>query len=347
MNVSLSTQEKLSLITGLSTLIASGIPILEAVESLIEESKDNSKKILLQLKEDLNQGKTISESFARFPKSFDPTTVNLIKAAEEAGTLETSLKDLTQSIKKDAEFMGQVRSALAYPILVVIVLLLVLGLNLFFVIPRVADVFARLKIPTPLPTKILLFVSKIITTYTIPTIVITVLGSVVLFLSVRANKKFFINLISALPIINKLILEIDLTRFTRSMALLLKSGIPIVDALEFSQDVVFKGEFRNLIGEAVKAVSSGKKLSEGLKKTKKLIPNFMLLIIEAAESSGTLEKSMQDLSEQFDDRVSTRIKTLTTLIEPLLLIIVGLMVGGIMLSIIAPIYNLIGNIRGR
>ena len=347
MNVSLSTQEKLSLITGLSTLIASGIPILEAVESLIEESKDNSKKILLQLKEDLNQGKSISESLARFPKSFDPTTINLIKAAEEAGTLDTSLKDLTQSIKKDAEFMGQVRSALAYPILVVIVLLLVLGLNLFFVIPRVADVFARLKIPTPLPTRILLFVSKIITTYTIPTIVITVLGSVVLFLSVRANKKFFINLISALPIINKLILEIDLTRFTRSMALLLKSGIPIVDALEFSQDVVFKGEFRNLIGEAVKAVSSGKKLSEGLKKTKKLIPNFMLLIIEAAESSGTLEKSMQDLSEQFNDRVSTRIKTLTTLIEPLLLIIVGLMVGGIMLSIIAPIYNLIGNIRGR
>jgi len=142
-------------------------------------------------------------------------------------------------------------------------------------------------------------------------------------------------------------LEIDLTRFTRSMALLLKSGIPIVDALEFSQDVVIKKEFRNLIGEAVKAVSSGKKLSEGLKKTKKLIPNFMLRIVEAAESSGTLEKSMQDLSEQFSDRVSTRIKTLTTLIEPLLLIIVGLMVGGIMLSIIAPIYNLIGNIRGR
>src|SRR3989344_3112685 len=300
-----------------------------------------------QPKEDLNQGKSIAESFARFPKSFDPTTVNLIKAAEEAGTLETSLKDLVQSIKKDVEFIGKVKSALAYPILVVIVLLAVLGLNLFFVIPRVADVFARLKIPTPLPTRILLTTSKIITTYTIPTIVITVLGSVVLFLSVRANKKFFVNLISALPIVSKLILEIDLTRFCRSMGLLLKSGIPIVDALEFSQDVVFKGEFRNLIGEAVKAVSSGKKLSEGLKKTKKLIPNFMLLIIEAAESSGTLEKSMQDLSEQFNDQVSTRIKTLTTLIEPLLLIIVGLMVGGIMLSIIAPIYNLIGNIRGR
>ena len=156
MNASLPIGEKLTLITSLSTFISSGIPILEAVESLIEDSSGNSKKILQQLKEDLNQGKSIAESFARFPKSFDPTTINLIKAAEEAGTLETSLKDLVQSIKKDVEFIGKVKSALAYPILVVIVLLAVLGLNLFFVIPRVADVFARLKIPTPLPTRILL-----------------------------------------------------------------------------------------------------------------------------------------------------------------------------------------------
>ena len=347
MNASLPIGEKLTLITSLSTFISSGIPILEAVESLIEDSSGNSKKILQQLREDLNQGKSIAESFARFPKSFDPTTINLIKAAEEAGTLETSLKDLVQSIKKDVEFIGKVKSALTYPILVVIVLLAVLGLNLFFVIPRVADVFARLKIPTPLPTRILLTTSKIITTYTIPTIVTGAFGSILIFFGVRANSKFFINLISALPIIDKLILEIDLTRFTRSMSLLLKSGIPIVDALEFSQDVVVKKQFKNLIAETGHQVSSGKKLSEGLKKQKKLVPNFMLRIIEAGESGGTLEKSMQDLSEQFDDRVSTRVKTLTILIEPLLLIIVGLMVGGIMLSIIAPIYNLIGNIRGR
>lgn len=347
MNVSLPITEKLTLITSLSTFISSGIPILEATESLIEDSSGNSKKILAQLKDDLNQGKSISESFGRFPKSFDPTTINLIKAAEEAGTLEASLKDLVKSVKKDVEFIAKVKSALAYPILVVVVLLAVLGLNLFFVIPKVADVFARLKIPTPLPTRILLTISKIITTYTIPTVVGGALGAILIFFGVRAYSKFFINLISALPVINKLILEIDLTRFTRSMALLLKSGIPIVDALKFSQDVVVTSEFKNLIADTVHMVSSGRKLSEGLKKQKRLVPNFALRIIEAGESGGSLEKSMQDLSEQFDERVSTRIKTLTTLIEPLLLIIVGLMVGGIMLSIIAPIYNLIGNIRGR
>src|SRR3990167_5227357 len=177
MNASLPIGEKLTLITSLSTFISSGIPILEAVESLIEDSSGNSKKILPQLKEDLNQGKSIAESFGRFPKSFDPTTINLIKAAEEAGTLETSLKDLVTSIKKDVEFIGKVKSALAYPILVVIVLLLVLALNLFFVIPRVADVFARLKIQTPLPTRILLFVSNLLTNHKIPAAIAAVGGT--------------------------------------------------------------------------------------------------------------------------------------------------------------------------
>lgn len=346
-NAHLSIREKLTLISGLSTFISSGIPILEAVESLIEEAQGDMRKILIQLKDDLNEGKEASESFARFPNAFDPTTINLIKAAEEAGTLETTLKDLVQSIKKDEEFLGKVKGGLTYPALVVIILLLVLGLNLFFVIPRVSDVFARLRIPIPLPTQILFAVSKFLTGNKLAALFITVLSSVAVFWTIRVNKRFFIGIVSSLPIINVLVLEVDLARFTRSMGLLLKSGIPITDALQFSQDVVAKPELRILIKEATKSVSSGKKLSDGLKKQKKLIPNFMLRIIEAGESSGTLEKSMQDLSEQFADRASSRIITITTLIEPLLLIIVGLMVGGIMLSIIAPIYSLIGNIRAR
>src|SRR3989344_7719355 len=126
MKVSLPTQDKLTLISNLSTFIASGIPILEAVESQIEETSGNSKKILKQLKEDLNQGKSISDSFARSPGAFDPTTVNLIKAAEEAGTLETTLKDLTQSIKKDIDFVNIVKGSMVYPILVLIILFAVI-----------------------------------------------------------------------------------------------------------------------------------------------------------------------------------------------------------------------------
>src|SRR3989344_7553383 len=121
-SISVSTQEKLNIIDSLGTLLASGIPIIEAIESLIEESKGNSLKILKTLEEDLNQGKTIAYSLSRHPKTFDPITVNLIKASEEAGTLETTLKDLTETIEKDMDFTSKVKSSLLYPSIILLVL---------------------------------------------------------------------------------------------------------------------------------------------------------------------------------------------------------------------------------
>lgn len=343
-SVHISSSEKLYLISNLGTLIASGIPIVEAVDSLIGDSKGQSKKVLLLLKEDLNQGKTIAESFARSPGAFDPVTVNLIKAAEEAGTLETTLKDISASIAKDLEFSSKVKSALAYPVLVVVVLISVIILNLFFVIPRIGKVFAGLNIALPLPTRILIAVSRFTTGNTILVIISIFAVLIFLFLAYRAKKDFFLSVFFSLPLVSGLAKEIDLTRFNRSMSLLLSSGLPITEALELSKDVVGRADIRRIVVESKKEVASGKNLSENLKHYGKIVPGFMVRIIEAGEKSGTLEKSMAELSEQFDMRVSNRLKTLTALIEPILLLAVGLMVGALMLAIVAPIYNLIGKI---
>ena len=346
-SLSLSSSEKLNIIENLGTLLSAGIPILESVDSLLEETKGNTTKILETLKEDLNQGKTIAYSLTRHPKAFDPITVNLIKAAEEAGTLETALKDLTQSIKKDIDFANQVKGSMVYPILVLIVLLAVILLNLFFVIPRVSQVFTRLTVQIPLPTKILIFISNFANDnliYVITATIFLVAASVFTF---KVKKSLITGFIFSLPLISKLIMEIDITRFTRSMSLLLKSGLPIDEAIKLSEDVTSKREIKMAIEESRKLVDAGKTLSSGLKKHKKVIPGFMIRITEAGEKSGTLEKSMQELSNQFEDRVTNRLKTLTTLIEPFLLLVVGLLVGGLMLAIIAPIYNLIGQIGHR
>lgn len=342
-SVSLSSQERLNLISNLATLISSGIPILEAVDSLAIESKGNLAKVLKILKDDLNQGKTVADSFARSPKAFDLITVNLVKAAEEAGTLDTTLKDLTETIKKDMEFMDKVKGSLAYPALIVLVLFTVILINLLFVIPRVATVFIRLKIPLPLPTKILIATSTFLTHNTFAVIVGFIILVALIYLIFKTKKQAFLNILFLLPGISKLIIEIDLTRFTRGLSLLLRSGIPVTQALELCQDIVLKKQVKRVIGESLRLVNSGKTLSDGLSKSK-TIPAFMVRVTQAGEKSGTLEKSMQDLAEQFDSRVITRLKTLTTLIEPLLLIFVGLMVGAIMLAIIAPIYKLIGTI---
>ncbi len=345
--VHISAQEKLYLISNLGTLIASGIPIIEAIDSLVDDSKGQIRKLLLVLKDDLNQGKTIAESFARSPKAFDPVTINLIKASEEAGTLETTLKDISTSVAKDLEFSGKVKGALAYPVLVVVVLISVIILNLFFVIPRIGRVFANLNITLPLPTKILIAVSRFTTQNTIAVILAIVAFFIAATILYKAKRDIFLRVFFSLPLVSQLAKEIDLTRFTRSMSLLLSSGLPIVEALELAKDVVARSDIKRAIVESKKEVTSGKNLSDGLKHFSKVIPGFAIRIIEAGEKSGTLEKSMAELSEQFDMRVSNRLKTLTALIEPVLLLVVGLMVGGLMLAIIAPIYNLIGKISPR
>ncbi|MBI4033245.1 MAG: type II secretion system F family protein [Candidatus Blackburnbacteria bacterium] len=346
-NIRLSGNEKLILISNIQTMLQAGIPILEVVDSMLEDARGNQKVILVALKEDLNQGKAIYSSFERFPQAFDPITINLIKAAEEAGTLDETLKDLVENITKDIEFSGKIKAALVYPILVVVIFFSVLILILTFVIPRVADVFSRLKIQLPLPTKILIAASNLVTSYTILIIFACALFAFGVFVLWRTQRQKFLNVVFSLPLLSRLAREIDLTRFSRSMSLLLSSGIPITDSLELSKNVVNKKELQLTIANSLTLVSSGKKLSVGLKKSKEKIPSIVTRITEAGEKSGTLEKSMQDLANYFDSQVANTLKGVTTLFEPILLVVVGLMVGGVMLAIIAPIYGLISQIGGR
>lgn len=348
MKITLSSQERLNLISNLGTMIAAGIPILDAIDSILKESTGNPKKILLKLNEDLKEGKTIADSFAGSPDAFDPITVNLIRSAEESGTLDKSLKDLVVNYKKEMEFSDKLRAALIYPFLVIVVFAGVLLLVLGFVIPRIATVFSRLNVPLPLPTKILIFFSDILLQDTVYVVVGVVLVALLIFFLYKTQKKELISFFYSLPFLSKLALEIDLSRFTHSLSLLLTAGIPITDALELCRNVVARRDVEALIKHCKDSVSAGKKLTEGFAEDKKhLIPEAMMRITEAGEKSGTLEKSMQDLSDYFETKVENSLKTVTTLLEPILLVIIGIFVGGLMLSIVAPIYQLIGQIRGR
>ena len=155
--LTLSSSDKLSFISNLSTMINAGIPILEAIDSLLEESKENTKKMLEIIREDLIQGKRVYASLSKFPEIFDKVTVNIIRASEEAGTLDIVLKDVKEETKKEIEFTDKIKSAITYPLLIVVIFFGVLLLILTVVIPKIATVFERLNIVLPLPTKILIF----------------------------------------------------------------------------------------------------------------------------------------------------------------------------------------------
>ena len=342
-----NTDDKINLLSNLATMLSSSIPILETVNTLLDGSKGNLKFFLTTLREDLIAGNRVNTTFAKFPKSFDRVVVNLIRGAEESGTLETTLRDIKNNIQKEAEFSDKIKSAMMYPVIIFSVLVGVMLMILIVVIPKISVVFTRLRVTLPLPTKIMIFLSDFLVNqylYLIFGLIVFII--IVVYLS-KEHKAFFTRILVSLPLISGLSKKIDLTRFARSLFLLLTAGLPISTALEYSQDVVVNHHIKSLIAKSREMLASGKQFSAGLKNNNNAIPGIMVKLIEVGEKSGTLEKSMQDISDYMDYQVTKDLKTITTLIEPIMLIFVSIAVGGMMISIIGPIYGLISQVGGR
>lgn len=346
-NVTLKASETLGLVGSLATMLSAGIPILEVVNSLREDAKGGQKKILDTMLEDLMQGKHIYLTLSKFPRVFDKVTVNVIKASEEAGTLDITLKDLRLTIQKEIEFTDKVKSALMYPAFILVVFVGVLLMILVVVVPKISSVFSRLRVTLPLPTRILITISNALVNHTAAVLAGVAIGVVVVYVLYKKQRTMLFQFLFSLPLVTTLVEEIDITRFARSLHLLLSSGLPITAALDLAKDVVNKKKTSDVIANSREMVFAGKPLSEGFRAAKGYIPSIMIKLMESGEKTGTLDKSMQDISEYFDYQVSNTLKTLTALLEPVLLVFVGIAVGGMMLAIIAPIYGLIGQVGAR
>ena len=342
--VTLSANDKKALIGSMATMLAAGISILEVVDSLLEDSKGNMRKVLEVLRDDLMQGQHVWEAFSKFPNVFNKVTVNILKASEEAGNLDETLKDLTTTIQKEMEFSDKIKSAVMYPLLIMVVFVGVLLMILIVVVPKISTVFLRMKVTLPLPTRVLIFVSNLLLHNTIAFVGGITVAIVAFVFIYRTNKQLIFNVIFSLPVVSELVKQIDLTRFSRSFYHLLSSGIPINTALELCHDVVLRKDIAATILTCRDMVLSGKRLSEGLKANKGIVPTIMIKMIEAGEKTGTLDKSLEEISEYLDYQVSSALRTLTALLEPIMLVVVGILIGGMMLAIIAPIYGLIGQV---
>ncbi len=346
-NISISDDEKLGFISSLATMFSAGIPLLETISSLLEYSKGNQKKMLESIMADVSQGKQLNSALEKFPRIFDKVTVNIIKASEEAGTLDVALVDLKENIKKSIEFRDRIRSALIYPILIFIVFTAVLLMMLLFVIPRISEVFSRLNADLPLPTQILIGVSNFMLKNALPFwlgVLLFAAGIVYLY---KTRKREFIHFVTGIPPFSTLAKQIDLTQLSHSLYLLLNAGITVTSALELAEEIVIQKKIAEAIAHARETITSGKTFSQGLKDRKEIFPPLMIKIIEAGEKSGNLEHSLQDASEFLDYQVSKTLKTVTQMLEPIMLVVVGILVGGMMLAIIAPIYGIIGQVGAR
>lgn len=345
--LNISNDDKLGFIGSLATMYSAGIPLIETIDSLLEYSKGNQKKMLESIMNDLSQGKQLNTALDRFPNIFDKVATSIIKASEEAGTLDIALKDLKSNIQKSMEFKDKIRSALIYPVLILVVFIGILLMMLLFVIPRIAEVFTRLRAELPLPTKILIATSDFMLNNTATFLAVTVVTLGFLFYLYKNKRKQMIHVITSIPPFSKLTLQIDLTQFSHSLHLLLSAGITVTSALELTRDIVIQKKTSNAIQKTEEMITAGKTFSQGLKEAKHIFPPLMIKIIEAGEKSGSLENSFKDTSEYLDYQVEKTLKTITLLLEPVMLVLIGVLVGGMMLAIIAPIYGVVGQVGAR
>ena len=344
--VTLKGTEKLELIGSFATMLGSGISILEMVKSLAEDTKGGQKLILEEMREDLTQGKRIYVTFAKFPRVFDRVSVNVIRASEEAGTLDLALRDLRTSLQKDMEFSDKIRSALMYPAFIMVVFVGILGMILTFVIPKISTVFLQLNVPLPFATRAMMFMSDLVVKHTLWFGGGLFLIGLFFYYLFTYKRRQVLEVFFRLPMVSTLVMQIDVTNFARNLSVLLASGLPITQALELVAEVVVRRSMNELLLNTKNMVLAGRPLSEGFRSSKGAVPSIVIKLVEAGEKTGTLDRSLQEIAEYFDYKVTYTLKSLTALLEPVMLVLVGVAVGGMMLAIIAPVYGLISQIGG-
>ncbi len=344
-NLRFSSKEQLELFTDLGTMLTAGIPILEAVDLLLPDTKADLRKILVALRAELLNGHTLSSAMAQFPKAFEPVVINLIRAAEAGGTLEETLQDIVRTLKKQVAFGNNLRTAMIYPAFVMVLFSGIVIMLLTFVIPRISKVFLAQHVKIPWATRHLMLASTYFLAHW-PIVIAGIIALVALLgVIVHFNKRAIAHAILSLPGLRRLGITIDLAQLTRSMTLLLKAGVPIDEALALTKKTVQKKQIIAVISRMQQNVAAGKPLATGLRGNKGVVPPLMVRSLETAETSGTLEHTLQSLAEHFDEKASEALRAITSLIEPLMIVGVGVLVGGLMITVIAPVYSMMSQIR--
>jgi len=331
----------------LAVMQKSGLSIVESLEIIIDSAQGKMKKVLREVLRSVSAGNTLSSSLERHPKIFGGIFVSSIYAGETSGTLDENLENLATQLEKEKELSAKIKGAMLYPI-VVLVAAFFLGLAMsFFVLPKIIPLFEGLKTGLPLTTRWLIAFSHFIDSHGMG-LFWGIVGFVI-FMSWFLKQKFVFPathwLFLHIPIVKKISRNSNLARFSRTLGMLLKSGLTIDEALLVTERSLGNYYFKNALREVSKRVNKGTKLSDNLRQYETLFPKMVSRMVLVGEESGNLEDTLMYLANFYEVEVDNSTKSLSTAIEPILLIFIGLVVAFLALSIITPIYNITGNIR--
>lgn len=340
--------DRILLTKHLSAIIKAGISLTEAIDILIANSEKNIiKKILVDAKYNLERGQTLSFTFEHWPKYFSPVFSGIIKAGEISGNLENSLEQLGDQLIRDNELVKKVKGAMIYPIILLTTSALVILLMITFVLPRLAKAFLESGLQLPTITKVLLWLSAVLSYSPILTfsIFIGTLGSLSYILRTIRGRKIMSVVAFRLPAFNKLLKRIALARFCNTLSNLLSSGIPITEALDITAKAVVNSTYERAINDIKEDIKKGASITGLLKQRDDLFPSLLTSMVLIGEKTGTLEKTLKTVANFYEEEVDRTLKNLVSLIEPAMLLIMGVVVAGIALSILIPIYSLVGSLK--
>lgn len=326
----------------LSTMIDAGLPLVQSLEILAnQQANPTFKRVLREIKADVETGTTFAEAMKRHPQVFDTLFCNMIEAGEIGGILDTILGRLAGFMEKSMTLKKKVKGAFTYPVICIGISVVILGVILIFVVPTFEKMFADFGAALPVPTQIVVAMSKFVQTK-----IIYLVGIVVM--SVFAFKKYYktdagnrrIDALSLkAPVFGDLILKVAVAKFTRTLGTMMQSGVPILDALKVVGRTAGNRVIETAVLRVAESISEGRTIAEPLEETG-VFPNMVVQMISVGESTGALDAMLSKIADFYDEEVDQAVENLTAMIEPFMMVFLGGLVGGIVVAMYLPIFQM-------
>ncbi|HEV8316025.1 MAG TPA: type II secretion system F family protein [Vicinamibacterales bacterium] len=331
-----------------SVMIDAGLPLVQCLEILGTQEEDrNFSWVILATRGDVESGMSLADAMKKHPKAFDPLFTNMIAAGEAGGILDTILKRLATYIEKAVKLKGQVQSAMIYPIAVIVIAVLVVGVILWKVIPTFANLFAGLGAELPLPTRIVIALSEGLVRFG-PFVLIGV-GAVVWglrsYYKTSGGRHVVDGIVLKMPIFGTLMRKIAVARFCRTLSTLLASGVAILEALDITARTAGNAIVEEAILTTRKSIERGETIAQPLRETK-VFPAMVVQMIGVGEATGALDTMLGKIADFYEEEVDVAVAGLLTLLEPLMIAFLGGIVGGIVIAMYLPIFSLISKLTG-
>lgn len=330
-------------IQNLQVMIKSGLPLDKSFKTLALQTRNYRLKAILQdLIKKTESGISFYESLKKYEKVFGTPTINMIKAGEVSGKLEDVLKQIFLQIKKSHELKSRVKAALVYPVIVVVAMIGIAIAMFIFVIPKITAMFDQIQAELPIATKVLIKISNFSVNNGPIVILMFVIILILISLSFK-NKKtkyFYHQIFLKVPIFGEIIKKINLAKFARTISSLIKTDIPIIKTLTITADVVTNLVYKKALKESAENVKSGASLTDILSKYPNLFPPVIIQMVSAGEETGSLDTILDELAAFYEEEIDQIMKTLPSIIEPILILVLGVGVGAMAVAIIMPMYSL-------